>query len=125
MGTKNSCGGTAIACNSVLNAVRNSQPSGKNSSRATPQAAAVRRASRPSGKLERRRFVVVMSVAPSYLSRFLPTMRIRNTAAILASNTANSAPAEATPASKLSSACLKIRKVTLVLASPGPPPVVV
>ena len=35
------------------------------------------------------------------------------------------APAEATPASKLSSACLKIKKVTLVLASPSPPPVVV
>ena len=44
---------------------------------------------------------------------------------MLASTTANSAPAEATPASKLSSACLKIRNATLVLASPGPPPVVV
>src|SRR5262245_2570444 len=45
VGTKNSFGGTAMACNSVLKAVRTSQRSGKTSSRVTGHAAGARRIS--------------------------------------------------------------------------------
>jgi hypothetical protein len=119
VGVKTNNGGTEIACNSVLKAINASHPNGKKSSNVKNQATNVRNASMG---------VIVdlgAEVMMYYLSRFLPTMRIKNIAAMLANKTANNAPAEATPASKLSKACLKIKKATLVLASPGPPPVVV
>src|SRR6218665_63019 len=105
VGVNHSSGGTEIACNSVLKAVSSSQPSGKNSSSAAAQAAAVGRARGARGGGE--------------------GGREGREEGRWAGRRGRGARAEATPASKLSRACLKIKNVTLVLASPGPPLVVV
>ena len=86
----------AIASSSLLKLVRNVQRIGKKIRKATTQARIVTPMRWPADFL-------MAIVQPS---RFLPMMRIRKIATMLARMTAMMPPAEALPTSKLSSACL-------------------
>ena len=86
----------AMASISLLKLVRNVQRIGKKIRKATTQA----RIETPM------RWRVVFFMAIDQPSRFLPMMRMRKNATILARTTATMPPAEALPTSKLSSACL-------------------